>query len=304
MGFFTLHILVPLVFCLAQGSPQLRRAIDRQGQCTYTFTVPSPSEGSCTEPGEAMTTIRELQRENAARTQEMAALQTRVSLMEKMLNKFLGGKDLQQATSSPQSWTDNQKELETLRMQKDEWEGQRVSLEMAYSDLLKEKTSLEEEKQRITERLERVQGQCPSVAEVSRNRDQQVSPRQGPSPAETPGAGGRTSSVAVRDRTADLSPWGADGVGYQELKSELTALPASRMMAENQSTDQSLQNTRMGGSCGELTWVGEPTTYRKADNIAGKYGVWMRDPEAVSPFNQDTIWRINTVGADIRQVFV
>ncbi|CAI9549268.1 unnamed protein product [Staurois parvus] len=279
MGFFTLHILVPLVFCLAQGSPQLRRAIDRQGQCTYTFTVPSPSEGSCTEPGEAMTTIRELQRENAARTQEMAALQTRVSLMEKMLNKFLGGKDLQQATSSPQSWTDNQKELETLRMQKDEWEGQRVSLEMAYSDLLKEKTSLEEEKQRITERLERVQGQCPSVAEVSRNRDQQVSPRQ-------------------------VSPWGADGVGYQELKSELTALPASRMMAENQSTDQSLQNTRMGGSCGELTWVGEPTTYRKADNIAGKYGVWMRDPEAVSPFNQDTIWRINTVGADIRQVFV
>ncbi|CAJ0943073.1 unnamed protein product [Ranitomeya imitator] len=55
--------------------------------------------------------------------------------------------------------------------------------------------------------------------------------------------------------------------------------------------------------CGELTWVGEPTTYRKADNIAGKYGVWMKDPEPVSPFTLDTIWRINTVGADIRQVF-
>lgn len=309
MGFFTLHILVPLVFCLAQGSSQLRRANDRQGQCTYTFTVPSPSEGSCTEPGEAMTSIRELQRENAARTQETAGLQTRLSLLEKMVNKFLGGKDLQQATSSPQSWSDNQNELETLRMQKDEWEGQRVSLEMAYSDLLKEKTSLEEEKQKLTERLERVQGQCPPVTEVSRNRDQQVSPRQGPSPAEIHGTGGRTSPVAerirdgIRDGTADLSRWGADGMGYLELKSELTALPASRMIAENQSNVESLQNTKMGGSCGEITWVGEPRTYRKADNIAGKYGVWMRDPEPVSPFNQDTIWRINTVGADIRQVF-
>ncbi|XP_018422341.1 PREDICTED: myocilin [Nanorana parkeri] len=278
MGFFTLYILVPLVFYLAQGSPQLRRANDRQGQCTYTFTVPSPSESSCTEPGEAMTTIRELQRENAARTQDMAALQTRLSLLEKMVNRLLGGKELQQASSSPQAWADNQKELETLRMQKDEWEGQRVSLEMAYSDLLKEKSSLEEEKQRLTERLERVQGQCPPVTEVSRNRDHQVSPRQ-------------------------VSRWGADGVGYQELKSELTALPASKMIPENQSTAQTLENTKMGGSCGELTWVGEPTTYRKADNIAGKYGVWMKDPEPVSPFNQDTIWRINTVGADIRQVF-
>lgn len=181
MGFFTLQILVPLVFCLVQVRPQLRRASDRQGQCTYTFTVPGLTEGSCTEPGEAMTSIRELQRENAARTQEMAALQTRVSLLEKMLNKILGGKEVQQVTSSPQAWSDNQMELETLRMQKDEWEGQRMSLEMAYSDLLKEKTSLEEEKQRLTERLERLQGQCPPVTEGSRNRDHQGSSRQGKS---------------------------------------------------------------------------------------------------------------------------
>ncbi|KAM5147871.1 myocilin [Mantella aurantiaca] len=302
MGFFTLHILVALVCCLAQGNAQLRRTNNRHGQCTYTFTVPNPSDGSCTEPAEAMTSIMELQSENTARTQEMTALQTRVSLLEKMVNKLIGGKELQQATSSPQAWTDNQNELETLRMQKDEWEGQRVSLEMAYSDLLKEKISLEEEKQRLNDRLERVQGQCPPVAELSRNRDEQVSSRQGPSP-EIRGSGSRTSPVAARDGTADLSRWGADGVGYQELKSELTALPASRMIPENQSIVQSLENTKMGGSCGELTWVGEPTTYRKADNIAGKYGVWMRDPEPVSPFNQDTIWRVNTVGADIRQVF-
>nr|DBA18123.1 TPA: hypothetical protein GDO54_016408 [Pyxicephalus adspersus] len=291
MGFFALYILVPLVFCLAQGSPQLRRAIDRHGQCTYTFSVPSPSEGSCTEPGEAMTFIRDMQHENTARTQEMAALQTRVSLLEKMVNKLLGGKE--EVTSS-QAWTNDHKELETLRMQKDEWEGQRVSLEMAYSDLLREKTSLEEEKQRLSERLELLQGQCPPVTEVSRNRDQQASPRQGKSATVT-----HCTTVIE----SYVSRWGADGGGYQELKSELTALPASRMIPENQSTAKSLENTKMGGSCGEITLVGEPTTYRKADNIAGKYGVWMRDPEPVPPFNQDTIWRINTVGADIRQVF-
>lgn len=44
-----------------------------------------------------------------------------------------------------------------------------------------------------------------------------------------------------------VSRWGADGMGYLELKSELTALPASRMIAENQSNVESLQNTKMGG---------------------------------------------------------
>ncbi|KAM9326950.1 myocilin [Gastrophryne carolinensis] len=278
MGSLALCFLLPLVFSMGQGSPQLRRANDRQGQCTYTFTVPSPRESTCSEPGEAMAAVRELQHENKALTQDMDALQIRVSLLEKTINKLLGG-DEKQATSTTQVLTDTQRELERLRMEKDNWEGQRGSLEIAYSDLLREKTSLEEEKQRLSERLEKIQqGQCPPLTETSRNRDQQVSPRQG-------------------------SQWGPQGIGFQELKSELTALPASRMTPEGHSTLNSSQSAKMGGTCGELTWVGEATTYRKADNIAGKYGVWMRDPEPVSPFNAETIWRINTVGADIRQVF-
>ncbi|XP_056379225.1 myocilin [Hyla sarda] len=301
MGPLTLPIVMSLLFCAAQGSPQLRRANDRQGQCAYTFTVPSPREGTCTEPGEAMTAIRELQRENAAVRQETDATKTRLSLLEKVVNRLLGGEATGESTSSSQSSAHAQVEVQRLRLEKDEWESQRGSLEMAYSDLLKEKSSLEEEKQRLTERLEKAQQkQCPQVDETSRNRDQPIPSRQGVGLSGAGSHGGvpRTSSGQGKGGPSELSRWGADGVGYQELKSELTALPASRMLPESQGSE------KMGKpGCGELTWVGEPTTFRKADNIAGKYGVWMRDPEPVSPFTLDTVWRINTVGADIRQVF-
>ncbi|XP_069823711.1 myocilin [Dendropsophus ebraccatus] len=303
MGPLTLPLVISLICCVAQGSPQLRRANDRLGQCTYTFTVPSPREGTCTEPGEAMTAIRELQRDNSAVKQETDALKVRLSLLEKVVNKLLGGEATGQSISSPQAFPDAQVELERLKMEKDEWESQRGSLEMAYSDLLKEKSSLMEEKQRLTERLERVQQkQCPQVVETPRSRDQPIPSRQGPSGAGSHGGVSRPSSGQGKGGPAELSRWGADGVGYQELKSELTALPASKMFPESQSASGGPQYMGKPG-CGELTWVGEPTTYRKADNIAGKYGVWMKDPESVSPFSLDTIWRINTVGADIRQVF-
>ncbi|XP_040119441.1 myocilin isoform X2 [Oryx dammah] len=55
--------------------------------------------------------------------------------------------------------------------------------------------------------------------------------------------------------------------------------------------------------CGELVWVGEPITLRTAETITGKYGVWMRDPQAAFPYTQETTWRIDTVGTDVRQVF-
>ncbi|XP_044157504.1 myocilin [Bufo gargarizans] len=303
MGLLTLPVFISVMLCVAQGSPQLRRANDRQGQCTYTFTVPSPREGTCTEPGEAMTAIWELQRENSAVKQDADALKIRLSLLEKVINRLLGGEGIGQSTSAPHSFTDAQIELQRLKLEKDEWESQRGSLEMAYSDLLKEKSSLEEEKQRLTERLEKVQQrQCPQVVETSRNRDQPVPSKQEPSATGSRGVAARTSSVQSRGGPSELSRWGADGVGYQELKSELTALPASRMLPEIHSASQGPEDTGTDG-CGELTWLGEPTTYRKADNIAGKYGVWMKDPEPPSPFTLDTIWRINTVGADIRQVF-
>lgn len=55
--------------------------------------------------------------------------------------------------------------------------------------------------------------------------------------------------------------------------------------------------------CGDLVSVGEPVTHKKADNIEGKYGVWMQDPEPVTPYGAAMIWRIDTVGSDIRKLF-
>lgn len=49
--------------------------------------------------------------------------------------------------------------------------------------------------------------------------------------------------------------------------------------------------------------VADPVTHRKAENIAGKYGVWMQDPEAVSPYGPDMVWRIDAIGTEVRQLF-
>lgn len=55
--------------------------------------------------------------------------------------------------------------------------------------------------------------------------------------------------------------------------------------------------------CGDLISVADPVTHRRADNIAGKYGVWMQDPEAISPYGSDMVWRINAIGTEVRQLF-
>ncbi|KAJ0065343.1 hypothetical protein NL108_007069, partial [Boleophthalmus pectinirostris] len=86
------------------------------------------------------------------------------------------------------------------------------------------------------------------------------------------------------------SAWQYGSPGFQELKAEVTEVPAPG-------------GTEDGTGCGELVSVAEPVTHRKTDNIMGKYGVWMQDPEAVSPYGPNMVWRIDTVGSEIRQLF-
>ncbi|XP_062336841.1 myocilin-like [Osmerus eperlanus] len=87
----------------------------------------------------------------------------------------------------------------------------------------------------------------------------------------------------------------SDNGSYQEMKAEVTEVPASRLIPE------SAQNFT---GCGDLVSVGEPVLHRKADGITGKYGVWLQDPEAlVPPYTNKTVWRIDTVGKDVRQLF-
>ncbi|KAM6080007.1 myocilin isoform 2-T2 [Theristicus caerulescens] len=58
-----------------------------------------------------------------------------------------------------------------------------------------------------------------------------------------------------------------------------------------------------GKGCGELVWVGEPVIFGRAESITGKYGVWMKDPEPVSPFTRETTWRVDAVGTEVRQLY-
>ncbi|XP_026511376.1 myocilin-like [Terrapene carolina triunguis] len=99
-----------------------------------------------------------------------------------------------------------------------------------------------------------------------------------------------------------VSKWDLESFDYQELKSELTEVPASNVFEERPSPSHPATGDTATG-CGELVWVGEPVTFRRAETIAGKYGVWMKDPEPVPPYTRETTWRVDAIGTDIRQVF-
>ncbi|NWX07168.1 MYOC protein, partial [Caloenas nicobarica] len=93
--------------------------------------------------------------------------------------------------------------------------------------------------------------------------------------------------------------WDPQPLAYQELQSERTEIPASRLLEEAALGRPGSEDL----GCGELVWVGEPVVFGRADSIAGKYGVWMKDPEPVPPFTRETTWRVDTVGTEVRQLF-
>ncbi|KAL7875559.1 hypothetical protein AOLI_G00105220 [Acnodon oligacanthus] len=82
---------------------------------------------------------------------------------------------------------------------------------------------------------------------------------------------------------------------FQELKAELSELPAPAKVREN------VQNNT---GCGELVSVGEPETHQKAEGITGKYGMWFQDPMATGRYyGPNTVWRINAVGKDVKELY-
>ncbi|XP_028831392.1 myocilin-like [Denticeps clupeoides] len=82
---------------------------------------------------------------------------------------------------------------------------------------------------------------------------------------------------------------------FQEMKAEVSEVPAPRRFQEGV--------PGMSG-CGELLSVEQPVTHGKADTMAGKYGVWFQDPESAGlPYGPETVWRIDAVAKDVRQLF-
>ncbi|XP_055498239.1 myocilin [Leucoraja erinacea] len=253
-----LAIACSLVLTACGQSPTFSRTSSRDGRCIYSFTVPSPAEASCSEPGEALRAVRELQRERAAQRGELEAMEQRLRLLEGRL----AGREEAAAAA-----------------------GEEGKLRAEKADLLRRLEAAEQENARLRD------GRCPGHRDSA--RDSQHVAR-----------GGRQDLFNLPSRKRaqsgrEASKWNFESTGYQELKSEIiTEIPASKLAPRGESG-----GTSQNPGCGMLEWVGEPVTFQKADSIVGRYGVWMKDPEPVPPHSREHIWRINTVGTDIRQLY-
>ncbi|PNJ42716.1 MYOC isoform 2, partial [Pongo abelii] len=280
-----LLLLACLVWDVGARTAQLRKANDQSGRCQYTFSVVSPNESSCPEQSQAMSVIRNLQRDSSTQRLDLEATKARLSSLESLLHQLT----LDQAARPQDTQEGLQRELGTLRRERDQLETQTRELETAYNNLLRDKSVLEEEKKRLRQENEnlarRLESSSQEVARLRRGQCPQT----------------RDTARAVPPGSREVSTWNLDTLAFQELKSKLTEVPASRILKESPSGY--LRSREGDNGCGELVWVGEPLTLRTAETITGKYGVWMRDPKPTYPYTQETTWRIDTVGTDVRQVF-
>ncbi|XP_020348300.1 myocilin-like [Oncorhynchus kisutch] len=263
------------LFCLLQyGEGQDRatlwRGNDRSGHCQYTFTVPSPSETSCPP--------------TASGGPEMEGLKTRLSLLEVLVARLTGGE-----TRGPGLGA-----------------GSEAGLQEALTQAMGERSLLQGEKEHLERDVEGLQRRVEEMRrETERLKSRPCYPQSPLVPPSVPlqdsglrlagDAGVLSHLVSNAGRQGDTGSlrdpaWRyGDNAGFQELKAEVTEIPAP-------STEDST-------GCGELISIGEPVSHRKADSIAGKYGVWMQDPEAVAPYGGKMVWRIDTVGSEVRQLF-
>ncbi|KAG9350946.1 hypothetical protein JZ751_024835 [Albula glossodonta] len=242
------------------------RTNDRHGRCQYTFSVASPTEASCPTAGGGP---------------EVEALKSRLMLLEALVSRLVGG------------------EVGAVGAMPD------PGLQEAYTQLMGEKTQLQREKERLDRQVQelqrRVEEQRLETERLLARPCQQPQPPSSSRQDQRPvsgsnilsrlvlGTGGQSDTGVVRDPA-----WQSGSPGYQELKAEVTEVPAP---------PQILEGSQGSTGCGELVYVGEPKTHRKADSFAGKYGVWMQDPEAVAPYGPKMLWRIDTVGTEVRQLF-
>ncbi|XP_072130847.1 myocilin [Mobula birostris] len=263
MSAVSLFALASFFLAASGQQPTFSRGLNRDGRCIYSFTVPSPVETSCSEPGEVLKTVREMQREGAAQQREVESLGQRLKVLER--------------------WVAGQEERDSQGVRNDV-----RSLQMEKLDLLRRLERAEQENARLRD------GQCPGLRETPQDSHHIV-----------PGGRQDFFNLSSRQRAQprqEASSWSFENSRYQELKSDIiTEIPASKLIQQSKSGTS--LTTQQPPGCGMLEWVGEPVTFQKADSIAGRYGVWMKDPEPVPPHSREHIWRINTVGTDIRRLY-
>lgn len=256
----------------AQDRASLWRANDRSGRCQYTFTVPSPAESSCpqTAPGGP----------------EVEGLKARLSLLEVLVARLMEGDTAGGPGSSARGVAGSG--------------SQTAGLQDALNQAVGERNLLRGEKERLEREVEGLQRRMEEMKrETERLRSRPPCPPQAPSPGQQDGRGavGVLSHLVSRPgRPGDSGglrdpAWQHGSLGFQELKAEVTEVPAPTEVPEGHT------------GCGELVSISEPVSHRKADSISGKYGVWMQDPEAIAPYGPKMAWRIDTVGSEVRQLF-
>ncbi|XP_017284340.1 myocilin [Kryptolebias marmoratus] len=257
----------------AQDRASLWRGNDRSGRCQYTFTVPSPAEASCPQVGPP----------------EVEGLKARLGVLEALVAQ-LSGRDDQSpgghGSTGVRGHAELQEALNRALGERNLLQGEKERLERELQGLQRRVEEMRRETERLRNRP------CPPQIPVV----QSSSSQQDRNPIRPAAGSSQMSHLITRpNRQGDSSnlrdsAWQYGTSGFQELKAEVTEVPAP-------------DGSQDGTGCGALVSVGEPITHKKADNIAGKYGVWMQDPEAVSPYGPNMIWRIDTIGTEVRQLF-
>ncbi|NXY65511.1 MYOC protein, partial [Callaeas wilsoni] len=247
----------------------LRRAHDSSGHCTYSFTVASPVEAACPEAAGGVPELRA----------ELAALAARLNRLESR-ERGMGGSGPRGA--EPGGARDPQQVASAARLETAASAGQGPS-------------------QQVTDAPCAVGGGTGLLSKAAAFRGAAARRGAPRGRQERAGrAGGWLSPAHAVPDPAAAPRWEPQPLSYQELQSERTEVPVSRLLDE---TALGRPGNEDSAGCGQLLWVGEPVVFGRADSIAGKYGVWMKDPEPVPPFTRDNTWRVDTVGTEVRQLF-
>ncbi|XP_070687770.1 myocilin [Pempheris klunzingeri] len=254
----------------AQERGTLWRGNDRSGRCQYTFSVASPVEASCPQAGGP----------------EVESLKARLSLLEVLVSRLAGGDTGSPPGAGGRAQSELQEALNRAMGERNMLQGEKERLEQQLEGLQRRMEEMRRETEKLRSRP------CPPQAPMV-----PPSPPLQDSGLMRPAGGSRQMSHLMTrpNRQGDSSSlrdpaWQHGSPGFQELKAEVTEVPAPDASVDNK-------------GCGELVSVGEPVDHRRADSIEGKYGVWMQDPEAVSPYGPNMVWRIDTIGSDVRKMF-
>lgn len=203
-----LLLLACLVWGMGARTAQLRKANDQSGRCQYTFTVASPNESSCPGEDQAMSAlIRDLQKDSRSQQADLESTKARLSSLENLLHQLTLGR----AVGTQEAREGLQGQLGALRRERDQLQTQTREIEVAYNNLLRDKSALEEEKRHLEQEREDLarrlegssqevarlrRGQCPSIQHSS--QDMLPGSRDGKNTGV--GGGGTTTGGAAQPR--------------------------------------------------------------------------------------------------------